>query len=104
LMDHDVVLLDEPFGALDAITRRSMHEWLQQLWGDEPRTVLFVTHDVEEALLLSDQVHVMSPRPGRIVASFDVPFDRPRDRHVATDPELVKRKAEILDALDRATA
>lgn len=102
LMDHDVVLLDEPFGALDAITRRSMHEWLQELWADEPRTVLFVTHDVEEALLLSDVVHVMSPRPGRIVASFDVPFDRPRDRHVATDADFVKRKAEVLDALDRA--
>jgi ABC-type nitrate/sulfonate/bicarbonate transport system ATPase subunit len=102
LMDHDVVLLDEPFGALDAITRRDMHDWLQTLWRAEPRTVLFVTHDVEEALFLSDTVHVMTRRPGRIDATFDVPFDHPRDRHVVTDTQFVKLKGEVLDALDHA--
>ncbi|MDZ7726736.1 MAG: ATP-binding cassette domain-containing protein [Dehalococcoidia bacterium] len=67
LQPKDVLLLDEPFGALDAITRREMHGWLQEVWARDQRTVLFVTHDVEEALVLSDTVHVMSARPGTLV-------------------------------------
>jgi ABC-type nitrate/sulfonate/bicarbonate transport system ATPase subunit len=102
LMGREVVLLDEPFGALDAITRRRMHLWLQELWLTEQRTVLFVTHDVEEALFLSDTVHVMTRRPGRMAASFAVPFDHPRDRHVVTDAAFVALKGELLDALDAA--
>jgi ABC-type nitrate/sulfonate/bicarbonate transport system ATPase subunit len=102
LMNHPVVLLDEPFGALDAITRRDMHDWLQDLWLTERRTVLFVTHDVEEALFLSDTVHVMTRRPGRIAASFSVPFAHPRARTVVTEPEFVALKAQVLAALDRA--
>jgi ABC-type nitrate/sulfonate/bicarbonate transport system ATPase subunit len=102
LMDRDVVLLDEPFGALDAITRRDMHDWLQELLEAEPRTVLFVTHDVPEALYLSDEVHVMTPRPGRVAASFEVPFTHPRPRQLVTDPGFVAIEGEVLDALDRA--
>jgi ABC-type nitrate/sulfonate/bicarbonate transport system ATPase subunit len=102
LQEREVVLLDEPFGALDAITRRRMHLWLQELWLAEQRTVLFVTHDVEEAIFLSDTVHVLSARPGRIVASYDAPFAHPRDRHLITDPDFVARKGEVLDALDAA--
>ncbi|WP_163547695.1 ABC transporter ATP-binding protein [Candidatus Frankia nodulisporulans] len=71
-----VLLLDEPFGALDAITRADLQDWLRSTLVGEPRTVLLVTHDVEEALLLCDRVAVMSARPGRIVSTFDVPtFD-----------------------------
>lgn len=102
LMERDVVLLDEPFGALDAITRREMHDWLQDLRAAEPRTVLFVTHDVPEALYLSDTVHVMTARPGRVAASFEVPFEHPRPRRLVTDPGFVALEGEVLDALDRA--
>jgi ABC-type nitrate/sulfonate/bicarbonate transport system ATPase subunit len=104
LFDRDVVLLDEPFGALDAITRREMQGWLQELCAEERRTVLFVTHDVEEALFLSDTVHVLSSRPGRLVESFRVGFDRPRPRDLITNPAFVRLKGRLLAALDRAVA
>ena len=68
----DVLLLDEPFGALDSITRADLQQWLRAALEDEPRTVVLVTHDVEEALLLGQRVVVMSPRPGRVVADFEV--------------------------------
>src|SRR5690606_26468529 len=103
LLPSGVLLLDEPFGALDAITRREMHRWLQEVWQRDRRTVLFVTHDVEEALVLSDRVHVMSARPGRIVESVDVPFVRPRDTQVVSDPAFVALKSQLLGALDRAS-
>ena len=66
LFDTDVILLDEPFGALDAQTKLQMQEWLMQLWSDFRKTVVFVTHDVDEAIYLSDEIHVMGTRPGRI--------------------------------------
>ncbi|MFN8507023.1 MAG: ABC transporter ATP-binding protein [Dehalococcoidia bacterium] len=96
------LLLDEPFGALDAITRREMQAWLQEVWLRHGRTVLFVTHDVEEALLLSDRVAVMSPRPGRIATMVDAPFARPRHSELVTEPAFVARKAALLAALDDA--
>jgi ABC-type nitrate/sulfonate/bicarbonate transport system ATPase subunit len=102
LQPQPVLLLDEPFGALDAITRREMHTWLQGVWLEDHRTVLFVTHDVEEALLLSDEVHVMSPRPGRLVESVKVPFERPRRLARASSPEFVALKGRLLQALDDA--
>jgi ABC-type nitrate/sulfonate/bicarbonate transport system ATPase subunit len=68
----EVLLLDEPFGALDSITRGDLQQWLRGALDEEPRTVVLVTHDVEEALLLGRRVAVMSPRPGRIAATFDV--------------------------------
>ena len=67
LFDTDVILLDEPFGALDAQTKLQMQEWLLGLWADFGKTVVFVTHDIEEAIYISDEVHVMAMRPGRIV-------------------------------------
>jgi len=100
LIPHDTVLLDEPFGALDAITRREMHRWLQEVWSDDRRTVLFVTHDVEEALILSDVVYVMTRRPGRIQARVDVPFDRPRGIELVADEKFVQLKARLLAELD----
>lgn len=104
LIDRSVLLLDEPFGALDAITRRDMHVWLQRVWADDRRTVLLVTHDVEEALILSDRVLVMSPRPGRIVARIDVDLDRPRGADIVTDPDFVALHGRVLDALDTGRA
>lgn len=102
LLPMGVLLLDEPFGALDAITRREMHRWLQGVWQQDRRTVLFVTHDVEEALVLSDTVHVMSARPGRIIERVDVSFARPRGLDVVSDPEFVALKRRLLESLDRA--
>lgn len=99
LCGRDVLLLDEPFGALDAITRREMHEWLQQVLAHDPRTVLLVTHDVEEALVLSDAVIVLSDRPARIVKQVPVDLERPRTTDVVTDSAFVEAKATLLEAL-----
>ena len=101
LAGRAVLLLDEPFGALDSITRASMQEWLTGALAVEPRTVLAVTHDVEEALFLADRVAVMSPRPGRVVAEIDVDLPRPRPprREVVTDPAFTELKERALEAL-----
>jgi NitT/TauT family transport system ATP-binding protein len=96
LAGKPVLCLDEPFAALDAIARADMQRWLADALAREPRTVLLVTHDVEEAVLLGDRVVVMSPRPGRVVA--DLPVDVPRPR-VATDPAVVALRARALQAL-----
>ncbi len=104
LTPRSTILLDEPFGALDAITRREMHTWLQEVWLAERRAVLFVTHDVEEALTLSDRVYVMSKRPGTIVAEFRSPFARPRGRALQTDASFVELKGQLLDALEAASS
>jgi NitT/TauT family transport system ATP-binding protein len=100
LPGRPVLLLDEPFAALDAITRAEMQQWLADALAAEPRTVVLVTHDVEEALYLADRVVVLSPRPGRVVAELEVPLPRPRDRRAAvTDPQLANLRAEALEAL-----
>jgi len=104
LVPRDVMLLDEPFGALDAITRREMQRWLQAVWAEHQRTVLLVTHDVEEALVLSDVVYVMSPRPGQMVHRVEVPFERPRDTRTTTTTEFATLKATLLDALEQGHA
>jgi NitT/TauT family transport system ATP-binding protein len=96
LAGKPVLALDEPFAALDAITRAEMQTWLAQMLQAEPRTVVLVTHDVEEAVLLGDRVLVMSPRPGRIVADLAVDVPRPRHR---TDPAVVSLRARALQAL-----
>jgi ABC-type nitrate/sulfonate/bicarbonate transport system ATPase subunit len=100
LLDRDVLLLDEPFGALDAITRRGMYAWLQDVWLADRRTALFVTHDVEEAIYLSDRVIVLSQRPGQIQAEIDVGLPRPRESVAVTEPSFVSIKARVLAALE----
>jgi NitT/TauT family transport system ATP-binding protein len=90
-----VLCLDEPFGALDALTRMQMQGWLAETLEREPRTVLLVTHDLEEAAVLADRVLIMSARPGRIVATLPVHAPRPRRR---TDPEVVRVVDEALGA------
>jgi NitT/TauT family transport system ATP-binding protein len=91
-----ILLLDEPFGALDAQTRLAMQELLQSIWQNYQPAILFITHDIEEALFLADRVLVMSPRPGKIAAQFNVQIERPRSYQVLTSPEFMSLKKEIL--------
>jgi len=102
LFDTDVILLDEPFGALDAQTKLQMQEWLLQLWSDFGKTVVFVTHDIEEAIYLSDEVHVMATRPGRIVESIPVAIARPRARSATLTPGFIAIKERCLALLTLA--
>jgi len=91
-----VILMDEPFSALDAQTRFQMQEMLLELWSEFRMTVIFVTHDIDEAIFLSDRVVVISPRPGRVRAEFPVNLERPRTADLLTDPEFMRLKRECL--------
>jgi NitT/TauT family transport system ATP-binding protein len=95
LMRPQVLLMDEPFGALDAQTRLQMQELLLDVWERYRKTILFITHDIDEAILLSDTVHVMSARPGRIKASFRVELPRPRRVDQLTEPGFNALKREV---------
>jgi ABC-type nitrate/sulfonate/bicarbonate transport system ATPase subunit len=95
----DVLLLDEPFGALDSQTRLEMQQWLLEVWDELHRTVLFVTHDVDEAVFLADRVLVMSPRPGSFAAEITVPIPRPRGLETLTAPGFMVLKRRILGLL-----
>ena len=99
-----LLLLDEPFGALDEITRQRLNEELLHLWQEDGWTGLFVTHNVPEAVFLGQQVLVMSSRPGRILAEFDVPFPYPRDPLLRTAPEFIRLAGEISRRLAEAGA
>jgi ABC-type nitrate/sulfonate/bicarbonate transport system ATPase subunit len=102
LFDADVMLLDEPFGALDAQTKLHMQEWLLALWSDFGKTVVFVTHDVEEAIYLSDEIYVMATRPGRLVETIPVPIARPRQRRVSLTREFIDIKEHCMQLLTAA--
>ena len=78
-MDPDLLIMDEPFSALDALTREQMGFELLQLWEEKPKTVLFITHSISEAVLLSDRVLIMSPRPGTLAETIDIDLPRPRN-------------------------
>ena len=94
LAGRPLLCLDEPFGALDALTRAQMQRWLADALAREPRTVLLVTHDVEEAVLLADRIVLLSPRPGRVVA--DARRRRCRGRAQRTDPQVVELRERAL--------
>jgi ABC-type nitrate/sulfonate/bicarbonate transport system ATPase subunit len=96
LSGASVLCLDEPFGALDAITRADLHSWLAGVLARDPRTVIFVTHDVEEAVLLADRVVVLSERPARVVKTFDITGKRPRTATAAT---VTRNRAKVLEAM-----
>lgn len=100
LAGKPVLALDEPFAALDAITRAEMQAWLAATLAQEPRTVVLVTHDVEEAVLLSDRVLVLSPRPGRVLAEIAVGLGRPRRR---TDPGVTELRERVYAGLGMST-
>jgi ABC-type nitrate/sulfonate/bicarbonate transport system ATPase subunit len=94
-----MLLMDEPFGALDAQTRRLMQELLLKVWETHRTTVLFVTHDIEEALLLSDRVYVMSARPGTLKAEVRVNLPRPRFVEMETSPEFLALRKQLLELI-----
>ena len=91
----EVLLMDEPFAALDVLTKQRLQEEFLNIWSANRVTVVFVTHDLEEALYLSDRVVVMTPNPGRVRALVEVPFDRPRDPDIKTDLEFQKMRREL---------
>jgi ABC-type nitrate/sulfonate/bicarbonate transport system ATPase subunit len=99
LYDRDILLLDEPFGALDAQTRLNMQNWLLQIWADFGKTVLFVTHDIDEAIYLSDDIYVFSSRPGRIKAKITVSLERPRKKEDMTSEAFMALKHHLMDLL-----
>jgi ABC-type nitrate/sulfonate/bicarbonate transport system ATPase subunit len=103
LAGRDLVLLDEPFGALDALTRQSMQSWLLRIWHEDRKTILFVTHDVEEAVYLSDRVCVMSGRPGTLVDCVTVEIPRPRSLEVTLSARFLATKRRLLEALRHGT-
>jgi len=97
-----VILMDEPFGALDAQTREDMQELLLRIWGESASTVLFVTHDVDEAVYLADRIYVLSARPGTIIEDVPVPFGRPRDRSIKQTDPFHQLQQHVLACLRRA--
>ena len=99
LTGKDVLLLDEPFGALDAITRLQLQLLLTDIWQEMHKTILFVTHDVDEALLLSDEILLLSARPGRVLHRFRVDMPRPRTPAMLAEPAVAAQKADIMNLL-----
>ncbi len=99
LLHRDILLLDEPFGALDALTRADMQAWLLEIWAEFRKSILFVTHDVDEAVFLADRVYVLTRRPGVVKLGVPVDLARPRARAVALEPAYARAKRELLESL-----
>jgi ABC-type nitrate/sulfonate/bicarbonate transport system ATPase subunit len=100
LFERDLMLLDEPFGALDALTRALMQRWLLDVWQKHRRTILFITHDVDEAIFLGDRVLVMTARPGSVKLEQVVDLPRPRKPDIVTSPEFIRLKRILLEAIE----
>ncbi|MET3479559.1 ABC transporter ATP-binding protein [Variovorax atrisoli] len=100
LFERDLMLLDEPFGALDALTRSRMQHWLLEIWARHRRTVLFITHDIDEAIVLGDRVLVMSARPGTVKSETAIDLSRPRDPSVVLTPEFIRIKQRLLAEIE----
>jgi NitT/TauT family transport system ATP-binding protein len=94
-VDPSVLLMDEPFGALDAFTRDEMNLLVEEIWMETRKTIVFITHSIPEAVFLSDKVHVMGARPGRMVKTFDIPFPRPRALEIMQTREFFELVNEI---------
>ncbi len=99
VQQRKMLLLDEPFGALDALTRISMQRWLEQMWEHNRWTALLITHDIREAIFLSDRIYVLSARPARVLAEIDVPLPRPRTLADLASPAAARIEAALLEAL-----
>ncbi|WP_416208471.1 ABC transporter ATP-binding protein [Chloroflexus sp.] len=99
LWHRPVMLLDEPFGALDALTRAQLQQWLLSLWDRLDRTVLLVTHDIDEAIILADRIYVLTPRPARIALEVQVELPRPRSYALVTDQAFARLKRQLQTVL-----
>ncbi|MDE3839139.1 ABC transporter ATP-binding protein [Bacillus methanolicus] len=99
LSPQSVICLDEPFSALDELTRLKMQKWLLSIWEENRKTVLFVTHNIDEALFLSDRIIVLSNKPAKVKAEFHIPFSRPRDESMMLTDDFLKWKREIFYTL-----
>ncbi len=99
LIDSDIMLLDEPFAALDALTREKLQEWLLDIWGKFTKSVLFITHSIDEAIYLSDRVYVISDIPGKIKFELRINLARPRTRKIVTTTEFIEYKRKLMEAL-----
>jgi ABC-type nitrate/sulfonate/bicarbonate transport system ATPase subunit len=99
LTHNPVILLDEPFSALDAITRREMHEWYQEIAGKMHLSTIFITHDVEEAITLSDEVYILTGKPGAITNRIPIHPPRPRGKNFSVSPDFSAQKRIILEAI-----
>lgn len=97
----EILLMDEPFGALDVVTRENMQDELLNIWSTKKTTVIFVTHDIEEAMLLSDRIVLLSPRPGRIKDIINVPFTRPRNSKLRNSKEFYDFRIKLREIWDR---
>ena len=98
-INPDSLLLDEPFGALDAQTRSHMQEMMLNVWQKHPKTIIMVTHDIEEAIFMADRVVVMRAHPGSIKEVIDIELPRDRDFHIKSDPRFIQYKADILQLI-----
>lgn len=101
--DPEILLMDEPFGALDAQTRSIMQEILLKAWDESKKTILFITHDVEESIFLADSVYVMTARPGRLKENIPVNLPRPRDYSIKSSSEFLSLKTRLLDLIREET-
>lgn len=101
LSPQEVMCLDEPFGALDALTRMDMQRWLLRLWEQTRRSVLFVTHSIEEALFLSDRIYVFSEKPTGVLEEIIVPFQRPREEEILQQSEFMQLRAHIYNLMKK---
>lgn len=97
----EILLMDEPFGALDVVTRENMQDELLHIWSTKKTTVIFITHDIEEAMILSDRIVLLSPRPGRIKEIINVPFLRPRDSRLRESKEFYDFRIKVREIWDR---
>jgi len=100
-VDPSVLLMDEPFGALDAFTRDDMNLLIQQIWMETGKTIAFVTHSIPEAIFLADRIVIMSARPGRVASIYDVDIPRPRPVEIQTQPDFIARVMEIKLRIDK---
>ncbi len=105
LSPQSLICLDEPFSALDDFTRLEMHQWLLSIWAEYKKTILFVTHNIDEALFLSDRIIVLSSNPATIISEFEIPFERPRSESLLLSEEFLEWKRKLSQSiLQRGTA